>query len=162
MASCSTTHQNKTAFTGTTDGPVNINSCSQRNQITGYQVIKIHTGKSCFGLFVLFISKIINETTHMQQTRHTIFRCVLYALFSLRKSCLKFCAYITREHKISKFFSEAFSGAKTNDNCIWTSKTLHRSNTVRNCFLWIPSKLQLMFFRLKIVVLFIFSVILST
>ena len=53
---------------------------------------------------------------------YTLFHQVLNTLFSLRKSCLKFSAYITREHKISNFFSEAFSGMKTNDNCVWTSK----------------------------------------
>ena len=35
--------------------------------------------------------------------------------FLLGKSCLKFGAYITREHKISKFFYEAFTVMKTND-----------------------------------------------
>ena len=55
------------------------------------------------------------------------------------------CVYYKRI-QISKFFLEAFTVAKTNDHCFWTSKTLHRSNTVRKCFLLIPSVLLPMFF----------------
>ena len=103
----------------------------------------------------LFYRKLARKgSNYFPGTFYRISPCIICTFFTQKVVFKIPCVYYKRTQNF-QVFSEAFLGAKTNDSCVWTSKMLHRSNTVRNCFLWILSKLQLMFFRLKIVVLFL-------